>query len=62
MVFSIPGIRQVSNVCSQAYCGHGVCQEFYNEYYCLCDNGWTGLDCDTCKLISLIELVVSGLF
>ena len=35
--------------CSSAPCVNGQCQDGINQYSCICDPGWTGVNCDIGK-------------
>lgn len=46
MRFYVTDITQINGPCAHAKCIHGICQDMGNEYYCLCEDEWTGIDCE----------------
>ena len=40
------------NECASAPCVNGQCQDEINQYTCICEPGWTGINCDISKFKS----------
>ena len=38
------------NECDSSPCAFGTCYDSFNQYYCDCDPGYTGVNCETGKL------------
>ena len=41
------------NECGSSPCVYGTCTDNVNSYTCNCDDGYTGTNCETSRLISL---------
>ena len=41
------------NECSSDPCMNGQCQDGINQYTCICDPGWEGVNCDVSKFLNI---------
>ncbi|XP_072015046.1 uncharacterized protein [Amphiura filiformis] len=43
------------NDCASVTCGNGLCMDGINQYTCVCDQGWTGTNCET-PLVPVVDV------